>query len=202
VGRSCQCPDPGGHKRPSSRPGSEQQYDGNLIDDRTHLGDKAEKPKPSQSDLSIAIITPTDGERRIRNAAMLLELWALGEKLTDPFKCSECPWTGIGWRACCPDCGSPPVCNTTPEELPKPTLERCPPRLSRCEHLSRILQRSRQQTLREATREQVENFVVHLADWAEKNRDALLCQLNSYLGAKKRRRSVRRDIQGLHEAGP
>ena len=38
--------------------------------------------------------------------------------------------------------------------------------------------------LREATREQVENFVAHLADWAEKNRDALLCQLNSYLGAK------------------
>ena len=38
--------------------------------------------------------------------------------------------------------------------------------------------------LREATREQVENFVGHLADWAEKDRDALLCQLNSYLGAK------------------
>jgi len=38
--------------------------------------------------------------------------------------------------------------------------------------------------LREATREQVENFVAHLADWAEKDRDALLCQLNSYLGAK------------------
>ena len=38
--------------------------------------------------------------------------------------------------------------------------------------------------LREATREQVENFVAHLADWAEKNRDALLCQLNSYLGTK------------------
>jgi hypothetical protein len=36
--------------------------------------------------------------------------------------------------------------------------------------------------LREATREQVENFVVHLADWAEKDRNALLCQLNSYLG--------------------
>lgn len=35
-------------------------------------------------------------------------------------------------------------------------------------------------TLREATREQVENFVAHLADWAEKDRDALLCQLNSY----------------------
>jgi hypothetical protein len=39
-------------------------------------------------------------------------------------------------------------------------------------------------TLREASREQVEAFVTHLADWAEKDRDALLCQLNSYLGSK------------------
>jgi hypothetical protein len=39
-------------------------------------------------------------------------------------------------------------------------------------------------SLRDATREQVENFVAHLADWAEKDRDALLCQLNSYLGTK------------------
>lgn len=38
--------------------------------------------------------------------------------------------------------------------------------------------------LREATREQVEGFVAHLADWAEKDRNALLCQLNSYLGQK------------------
>ena len=37
-------------------------------------------------------------------------------------------------------------------------------------------------TLRDATREQVENFVTQLADWAEKDRNALLCQLNSYLG--------------------
>jgi hypothetical protein len=35
-------------------------------------------------------------------------------------------------------------------------------------------------TLREATRKQVENFVQQLADWAEKDRNALLCQLNSY----------------------
>jgi len=34
--------------------------------------------------------------------------------------------------------------------------------------------------LRDATRDQVENFVKHLADWAEKDRNALLCQLNSY----------------------
>jgi hypothetical protein len=39
-------------------------------------------------------------------------------------------------------------------------------------------------TLREATREQVKNFVGHLADWAEKDRNALLCQLNGYLGQK------------------
>jgi len=39
-------------------------------------------------------------------------------------------------------------------------------------------------TLREATREQVENFVTHLADWAEKDRNSLLCQLNSYGTAK------------------
>jgi hypothetical protein len=39
-------------------------------------------------------------------------------------------------------------------------------------------------TLREAKREQVEAFVVHLAEWAEKDRNALLCQLNSYLSPK------------------
>jgi hypothetical protein len=39
-------------------------------------------------------------------------------------------------------------------------------------------------TLREASREQVENFVAHLADWAEKDLNALLCQLNSYLARK------------------
>jgi len=35
-------------------------------------------------------------------------------------------------------------------------------------------------TLRDATREQVENFVQQLADWAKKDRNALVCQLNSY----------------------
>jgi hypothetical protein len=35
-------------------------------------------------------------------------------------------------------------------------------------------------TLREATREQVDKFVQRLADWAEKDRNALQCQLNSY----------------------
>jgi hypothetical protein len=44
-------------------------------------------------------------------------------------------------------------------------------------------------TLREATREQVENFVRHLTDWAEKDRNALLCQLNSYLGTKQQEKA-------------
>jgi hypothetical protein len=39
-------------------------------------------------------------------------------------------------------------------------------------------------TLRDASREQVENFVLQLADWAEKDRNALLCQLNSYAHPK------------------
>lgn len=39
-------------------------------------------------------------------------------------------------------------------------------------------------TLREASRQQVENFVQHLADCAEKDRTALVCQLNSYLPQK------------------
>jgi hypothetical protein len=39
-------------------------------------------------------------------------------------------------------------------------------------------------TLRDATRDQIENFVIHLANWAEKDRNALLCQLNSFLGQK------------------
>ena len=41
-------------------------------------------------------------------------------------------------------------------------------------------------SLREATREQVENFVEYLDDWAEKDRNALLCQLNSYLLRKEK----------------
>jgi hypothetical protein len=39
-------------------------------------------------------------------------------------------------------------------------------------------------TLRHATREQVENFVTHLSDWAVNDRNALICQLNSYLRGK------------------
>jgi hypothetical protein len=39
-------------------------------------------------------------------------------------------------------------------------------------------------TLRAATREQVENFVQSLADWAKNDRNALLCRLNSYARSK------------------
>jgi hypothetical protein len=36
-------------------------------------------------------------------------------------------------------------------------------------------------TLKDANREQVEKFVTHLADWATKDKNALLRQLNSHL---------------------
>ena len=39
-------------------------------------------------------------------------------------------------------------------------------------------------TLRDASRKQVEAFVAHLAEWAQTDRNALLCQLNSYLPSK------------------
>ncbi len=39
-------------------------------------------------------------------------------------------------------------------------------------------------TLKEASREQVENFIAHVANWATKDKNALVCQLNSYLGQK------------------
>jgi hypothetical protein len=41
-------------------------------------------------------------------------------------------------------------------------------------------------TLRESSREQIENFIQQLGDWAEKDRNALLCQLNSYLPAEQK----------------
>jgi hypothetical protein len=40
------------------------------------------------------------------------------------------------------------------------------------------------ETLRGASRELVESFVNNLADWASKDRDGLLCKLNSYSPAK------------------
>jgi hypothetical protein len=38
--------------------------------------------------------------------------------------------------------------------------------------------------LRDATREQIEAFITNLADWATKDRAALLCKLNSYSSSK------------------
>ncbi len=49
-------------------------------------------------------------------------------------------------------------------------------------------------TLRDASREQVEAFVQQLSDWAQSDRNALLCQLNSYSG--------RSDVASSDEASP
>jgi len=39
-------------------------------------------------------------------------------------------------------------------------------------------------TLKEASRQQIEGFIEHVADWVSKDKNALICQLNSYLGQK------------------
>lgn len=66
---------------------SPEPYDGKLIDGLTDLVRNVEKPKPPQPEITNSIIrnsiTPTDDERRERNAAMLLSLWALGEQMAE-----------------------------------------------------------------------------------------------------------------------
>jgi hypothetical protein len=57
------------------------------------------------------------------------------------------------------------------------------------------------ETLKEASRAQVENFVEHLADWAAKDRNALLCQLNSYLPPRKREKGVEEEEEKEEKAG-
>src|SRR5207248_2647169 len=39
-------------------------------------------------------------------------------------------------------------------------------------------------TLKDASREQIDNFITHLSDWATKDKNALLCQLNSYIQSR------------------
>jgi dsDNA-binding SOS-regulon protein len=51
------------------------------------------------------------------------------------------------------------------------------------------------ETLKEASRAQVENFVEHLADWAAKDRNALLCQLNSYLPPRKKEQAKQEETE-------
>jgi hypothetical protein len=53
--------------------------------------------------------------------------------------------------------------------------------------------------LRDATREQVEAFVTQLADYAEKDPSALVCQLKTAASARKGCR-MKRQITGLHAA--
>lgn len=63
---------------------STPEFDGRLIEDLTDLAPDPEQPKPPQPDPRFSITTPTDEERRERNAAMLNTIWALGESLVRP----------------------------------------------------------------------------------------------------------------------
>jgi hypothetical protein len=67
-------------------------------------------------------------------------------------------------------------------QSPRPSLPAHPPAPARSEPGQVLRRRFRgtKTSSAKASREQVEGFVAHLADWAEKDRNALLCQLNSY----------------------
>jgi hypothetical protein len=41
------------------------------------------------------------------------------------------------------------------------------------------------QELRQATRQSIESFIAHVAEWAQKDRDGLVCKLNSYAPAQR-----------------
>lgn len=60
-------------------PESERPYNGKLIPDLVDLVERAQKPKPPRPDYEIN--TPTDEERRERNAEFLNALWVLGEQM-------------------------------------------------------------------------------------------------------------------------
>lgn len=66
----------------ANSPESGRPYDGNLIDELVRTVEEVQKPKPPQPEYEIT--TPTDEERRERNAAMLSTIWALGESLVRP----------------------------------------------------------------------------------------------------------------------
>jgi hypothetical protein len=59
------------------------QHQGTTIEELERLVERVSRPKPPQPDLSTTITTPTDEERRERNAAMLNALWALGEQMAE-----------------------------------------------------------------------------------------------------------------------
>ncbi len=56
------------------------------------------------------------------------------------------------------------------------------------------------EVLRDAGRDLVESFINNLADWASKDREGLLCKLNSY--SQLEEGTMKRHIPGLHECSP
>ncbi len=69
--------------RPANQQKPEKPYDGKLIENLNKLVEKNQpnQPKPPQPDLSVTIVTPSDEERKARNAEMLNALWILGEQM-------------------------------------------------------------------------------------------------------------------------
>jgi len=65
-----------------AKPQSPENLNSPLVNELTRIIEKVEQPKPPQSEpdgFTIPAAIPTDDQRRARNAAMLNELWAIGE---------------------------------------------------------------------------------------------------------------------------
>lgn len=62
-------------------PSSDRPYDGILIDNLPELVEKAENPTPPQPARAPIVIPDENGRDEKRNAAILHELWVLGEQM-------------------------------------------------------------------------------------------------------------------------
>src|SRR5438552_3581811 len=135
---------------------------------------------------------PTNVSPLVRGAEMrVAETRAVNRALRKAYGIGLCSVEEIGSFAGPVESGKPPKKRVQPAAGNRtggePRLRDRLCQLIRQQQLDPVLVKSyalefcRTKTLNEASRDQIENFVIHLADWAAKDKNALLCQLNSYV---------------------
>ena len=138
---------------------------------------------------------PSNVSSLVRGAEMrVAETRAVNRALRKAYGIGLCSVEEIGSFAGTPEAPKPPKKAAQPVNGNRtdgePRLRDRLCQLIRQHQLDPVLVKSyalefcRAKTLKDASREQIENFVKHLADWAEKDKNALLCQLHSYLPPK------------------
>ena len=150
-------------------------------------------PSPSKTFVGFGDANPSNVSYLVHGAEMrVAETRAVNRALRKAYGIGICSVEEIGSRA------EPQRCEEFEKFRPQPSNANGNARTVR-DHLCQVIREHQLDpnlvksyatdfcgviTLREATREQVENFVQHIAEWAERDLNALLCQLNSYLGQK------------------